>query len=57
MPVRVSKSWRLALSSLARMQIFGYYPEWSFFWDSYPATQRKAIREIKRKMLSKQEQK
>ena len=53
MPVRVSKYWRPALRAVARMQIRGDYPGWAFFWDSYPATQRKAIREIKRKMLSK----
>jgi len=55
MPVRVSKSWRPALCAIARIQLSGKFADWEFMWFQYPATQRKAVREIKRKMLSIEE--
>jgi hypothetical protein len=52
MPVRVSKSWRSALRAIAKIQLSGNLPDWEFMWKTYPRSQRKAVREIKRQFLS-----
>ncbi|CAM8662222.1 hypothetical protein MCEMSEM22_02326 [Comamonadaceae bacterium] len=56
MPVRVSKSWRLALRAIAKIQLSNSFSDWGFMWAAYTRIHRKAVREIKRQMLSKLEQ-
>ena len=53
MPVRITKSWRQALRSIARLKVANAAPGWEFLWDTYTRNQRKAVRELMRKLLVK----
>jgi hypothetical protein len=53
MPVRVTNYWRPALKAIARLQHENAYPEFEFFWRSYTRTQQKAVRRMRRDLLSK----
>lgn len=52
MPVRITRDWRPALQAIARLQNENAYPKWEFFWANYSRTQRKAVRRMRRDLLS-----
>lgn len=53
MPVRISKSWRQALSAVARLKLENRYPEWDSIWENYTRNQKRAIRRMQRDLLRK----
>lgn len=53
MPLRISKNWRPALQAIARLQNEKKYLDWEFAWAAYTSTQRKAVRRMRRDLLSK----
>ena len=51
MPVCVTKSWRPALRAIARIQLRNKFLDWEFMWAKYTPAQRKAVRQLQRKLL------